>query len=94
MFSIPGELRRHGLSLLLQEERVRGVQRAGHRDGARRPPRPRHLPRNRRLLFRWPSSSLLAFALYLLGKKVKYKDTCNHWHIAHKHPYPLTHPYP
>ena len=41
--SIPGELRRPGLSLLLQEERVRGVQRAGHRDGARRPPRARHL---------------------------------------------------
>ena len=43
MFSIPGELRRPGLSLLLQEERVRGVQRAGHRDGPRRPPRARHL---------------------------------------------------
>ena len=43
MFSIPGELRRPGLSLLLQEERVRGVQRVGHRDGPRRPPRARHL---------------------------------------------------
>ena len=43
MFPISGELRRPGLSLLLQEERVRGVQCAGHRDGPRRPPRPRHL---------------------------------------------------
>ena len=43
MFPISGELRRPGLSLLLQEERVRGVQCAGHRDGPRRPPGPRHL---------------------------------------------------
>ena len=42
LFPIPGELHGPGLSLLLQAQCVRGVQRAGHRDDPRRHLRPRH----------------------------------------------------